>query len=190
MIVSNFSIGCAPTRRRPLMKKCGVPLACEVVARGRCPRRWSSCTCGCAIAAFDAARRRGASPLREPIEIASSSFACSAKQAVVRVPEALVALLGARLERDLGGRLGARVERQGLVLPDEADLVAVLGAKLLERRLDALPQYGHWKSENSTIVTSAVAGPRTGLDPTGTFHDLRVVLVRSPASASAVASLS
>jgi len=27
MIFSNFSCGCAPTRRRPLMKKCGVPVA-------------------------------------------------------------------------------------------------------------------------------------------------------------------
>jgi len=29
----NFSSGCAPTRRRPLMKKCGVPLAWSSSAR-------------------------------------------------------------------------------------------------------------------------------------------------------------
>jgi len=33
-----------------------------------------------------------------------------------------------------------------------------------------LLQNGHWKSDHSTIVTSAVAGPLDGESPTGTFH--------------------
>src|SRR5262249_13694245 len=44
---------------------------------------------------------------------------------IVRRPEALVALLGLRLEGELRGGLGAVVERERVVLPDDADLVPV-----------------------------------------------------------------
>ena len=55
----------------------------------------------------------------------------------MRGPEALVALLGAGLQRDLGGGLGARVEGQGLFFQTRRTLSPYVFSISLERRLDA-----------------------------------------------------
>ena len=72
------------------------------------------------------------------LEVGVLELGLRIEEAIVSFPEARITLLGARFEGHFRGRLGARVERQGLVLPHDADLVAVLVADLLERGLHAL----------------------------------------------------
>jgi hypothetical protein len=73
---------------------------------------------------------------RDPLEVRVGE-ALRREQRVVCRPEPRVPFLGTRLERQLGGRLGAIVEGKRRVLPHDADLVAVLGTQLPERLLGA-----------------------------------------------------
>src|SRR5690606_19436158 len=72
------------------------------------------------------------------LEIGVFELRLNLEHLVVSVPEPLFALLSASLERELAGGLGAWMERERLVLPNDANLVAVRLADLLQRRLDAL----------------------------------------------------
>jgi hypothetical protein len=61
-------------------------------------------------------------------------------------------------ERGLGGERGVGVEGQGVVLEDDADVLAVGVGDLLGGGRTR-EQNGHWNSLNSTMVTRASAGP-------------------------------
>ena len=105
------------------------------------------------------------------LEVGVFELGLDLEQLVVRVPEALVALL---LERGLERELARRARRAG---GTEAARASRRGEPCRRRSPGSSSawsstrlQNGHWKSENSTIVTSALSGPLIGESPTGTFQ--------------------
>ena len=155
------------------MKKCGVPLAWKSSAESRCRRRSSSCTCASSIAS--AHLRRVQPHSSRPSRGRRPRASAASRRAVVRVPEALVALLGERLHRELRGRLGAGVERERLVLPDEANLVAVLRRGSVFSVGSTRLQNGHWKSRELDDRDERRSGrPGGGSLPMGTLNTVVV----------------
>ena len=117
------------------MKKCGVPFAWKSSAVSASASISAACACFVdrRLHLVGARARRH----REPYERFVAEVVRVVEHRVVHRPERRVALLGAHLERRFGRGLGPLMERERLVLEDEAQLVAVVRAELAQRRLGA-----------------------------------------------------
>ena len=163
MMSANAPWAARPTSRRPLMKKCGVPLAWKssavsasaaISARVRVLRDRGLHLVGLRARA---SRRASTSARRR------SGRARPSSMRVVHRPERGVALLGAHLERRLGRGLGAEMERQRLVLEDEAQLVAVVRVRARAASPRRARRRGTGSRRTRRSSPRRLAGPRAGL---------------------------
>ncbi len=101
----------------------------------------------------------------------------TAKDEIVVAPERFLLAHGANALADDRGDLRVLVERKRLVLPDDADVVAVRLAHLLERAFDARTERT-LEVENITMVTAASRLPRVA-------SSLKIRTTRSSSEAGA-----
>ena len=171
MIRWNDSNGSAPLTIRPLMKKVGVALT---------PASSASCTSAsieplylCVSTQAVELCRVQSEIHRVLLQVGVRELRRLSKKAVVIRPE-LVLFGGARGR--LGRGSGVRMAGKREVTINEMNTVAVL-CEHLSTVAWARRQYGHWKSENSTMVIGADAEPFDGafvvaiFDPRRFQHD-------------------